>query len=111
MKHDILLLSPSYSFVFKKIDVKNINYERPPTSLIYLSNYLNGKGFNTKIIDLQFVENPVEYLKEKISSLKPRFIGISVTSPVVSQAILLSKFPLFLHLGKQIAPLEKLFHG
>lgn len=91
---DLLLINPSY---IKKGNLFRINinssFERcPPLGLGYLASNCIHHNFNVELIDLDIEHLTSHDLSRKISILRPKLIGISCLSPLVSIVIKLTRF-------------------
>ncbi len=77
---DILFINPSSSFESydsTKLGVYQQAY--PLLSFMSLSAFVKERGFSTAVLDLGIEENPDVLLREKLKTLKPKFVGL--TSP------------------------------
>ena len=81
---DILLLIPSDTEVFGKIDVKKIDTDQFTLGVAYIASYVREKGYSVDILNLRSLGNDWrQKLKDKIISEKPRYIGISCVTLLI----------------------------
>lgn len=83
---DILLLTPSDTEVFGKIDVKKIDSDLFPLGIAYIASYVRERGYSVDIVNLRLWGDEWEQkLKNKIISEKPRYIGLSCVTPLIEK--------------------------
>lgn len=70
MKYDVLLLVPP-----------GINYNTPPLGILYLAAILEKASISVKIIDAGLEKFSIETTFEKIKTISPKIIGLSVCTP------------------------------
>ena len=59
----------------------------PPLGLLYLASYLKVNNQDVEILDLLLLKLNKEELKEKIKSINPDLVGITITTPEIQEAL------------------------
>ena len=86
-KLDILFVNTPSAFgayTSTKLGVYKQAY--PLLSFMSLSAFVKQRGFSTAVLDLAIEKNPYELLREKLNTLKPRFIGITAATTFFHEA-------------------------
>ncbi len=78
---DILLIYPPYEWVRKN----------PPLGLAYIASHMEKFGYKIKIVDMAALEMNLEVLKNEITRIKPKIVGISSMTPQFSSAVTISQ--------------------
>ncbi len=87
---DICLINPPW--VTKSNDIwHGIKAAMPPLSLLSIASYLEKEGRNVAIIDVHVEGLSALKLKERISRLQPRIVGITVMTATAIQANLIAR--------------------
>jgi anaerobic magnesium-protoporphyrin IX monomethyl ester cyclase len=92
MNPDILFVNLPSAFKSHddtKIEVFKESY--PLLSFLSLSAFVKRGGFSAAVLDLGIEENPYDLLREKLNELKPKFVGITSTTPLFFEAVEISK--------------------
>jgi len=87
---DLVLINPASlteKKSFFKRDLNELLEKYPPLGLGYLASSCKQKGYKVAIIDLDVEHLSMDVLIKKVASLKPRLIGVSCLSPLVSIAV------------------------
>ena len=88
----ILLISPSSAVsVYKEAKVKEALEHMPYLSLAYLGAMLIKHKHEVKVLDLSLFENPRKALFKALDDFQPDYAGISFTTPLYDEMIMLSK--------------------
>jgi len=90
-KLDILLIAPPYEDTYGFMDIKTMGWYNPPLGLTYIQSFIKKHGFKSKTIDMICLSNPWEKICEIIAKFKPKYIGISCTTPMIPKAEKISK--------------------
>jgi radical SAM superfamily enzyme YgiQ (UPF0313 family) len=80
-KPDIILVRPKDSTMPL---LKKTGALQHPMNLVYLASWLKFRGYNSEIIDLEIVS--ASYLEERLKSVKPYLVGITVMTPNITEA-------------------------
>ena len=91
-KSILLMNMPSSVKVYSKSKIKAAIGVRPFVSLAALGAYLEKNKCKVQVIDLMLSLNPLADLKKRILEFKPSFIGITFTTPLYTEARILSRF-------------------
>ncbi len=70
---------------------KKPKFTLPPLGILYIAAICKKEGFSVKIIDAESEGVTTEQLIERIVKENPRFLGISVMTPQIIQALEISK--------------------
>lgn len=85
---DILFVNPPSAFdVYRSTKVEVFRQIFPLLSFMSLSAVLKENGFKTAMLDLGIEEKPYEELDKTLRELKPKFIGITSTTPLFSEVV------------------------
>lgn len=88
----ILLLSPPFGQVYGKIDFKSKHLGVPPIGLAGLASYLVQKGHQVRLIDLTYFDRGWPGLKKILDEERPDLVGLTCTTPQMSNAFLIANF-------------------
>lgn len=84
---DVILINPAYRrLIYAKAKIKAGVPINPVLNLAMLASLPLEKGFKIKILDMNVLEDPDYCLKHAIREEKPRFAGITFTTPLFSEA-------------------------
>lgn len=84
---DVILINPAYSrLIYAKAKIKAGVPINPVLNLAMLASLPLEKGFKIKILDMNVLGDPDYCLKHEIREEKPRFVGITFTTPLFSEA-------------------------
>src|SRR3989338_6041713 len=84
---DVILINPAYSnIIYKNAKIKVGVPVNPLLNLAMLAAPVIEAGHKVKILDLDIEANPDSYLREEVRSGKPRFVGITFTTPLYGEA-------------------------
>ncbi len=100
----VLLINPPHSIADGNI-WKNIDRALPPLGLACIAAYLEQKGEQVKILDLQVEHLDFFLFREFLRSLRPEYIGISATTVEIEAAFTLAR------LAKDILHQSKIILG
>lgn len=101
-KLEILFINPPSAFgAYKDSKVKVFKQVFPLLSFMSLSAIAKQNGFCTAVLDLGIEENPWRLLHKTLAEKKPRFIGITSTTPLFFEVIEISKIARKI-LGKEV---------
>jgi radical SAM superfamily enzyme YgiQ (UPF0313 family) len=59
----------------------------PPLGLSYLAATLEKEGFDVEILDNYLLEKPIDYIKQRVSDINPKMVGITCSSVTYQQSI------------------------
>lgn len=84
----IILVNPDYyEEIFSKSKVRSaISRGTTQLGLACIAAPLLNKGHTVKILDLNLAKDPEGFLKKNILELKPNFVGITATTPLIMKA-------------------------
>ena len=88
----LLMNMPSSISVYGKSKIKAAVAPRPFLSMAELGAAILETGNKVEILDFQLSSNPIQDLVNKINNYKPDMIGLTFTTPLVAEAIKLTKF-------------------
>lgn len=84
---DVILINPAYSnIIYKNAKIKVGVPVNPLLNLAMLAAPVIEAGHKVKILDLDIEQNPDSYLREEVRNEKPRFVGITFTTPLYGEA-------------------------
>jgi len=90
---DVLLINPTYSnIIYKNAKIKVGVPVNPLLNLALLATPVIEAGYKVKILDLNIGNDSDLFLKDEISKENPRFVGITFTTPLYSEAKRLAEF-------------------
>lgn len=90
---DVILINPAYSnIIYKNAKIKVGVPINPLLNLALLATPVIEAGYKVKILDLDVGDNSDSFLKGEIRSEAPRFVGITFTTPLYSEAKRLAEF-------------------
>lgn len=105
-KCDILFINPPSAFkAYNDTKVKVFRQVFPLLSFMSLSAVLKENEFNTDLLDLGIEEDPFVLLKKILIIKKPKFIGITSTTPLFQEVVIISK------ISKEILKDVKIIYG
>jgi len=84
----IILVNPDYyEEIFSKSKVRSaISRGTTQLGLACIAAPLLNKGHTVKILDLNLTEDPEGFLKKSVLELRPHFVGITATTPLIMKA-------------------------
>lgn len=89
---DVFLINTAYNkLIYKNAKIKAGVPVNPFLNLALLATPVLEAGFTARILDLDLEDNPDACLIQKIKEEKPRFAGITFTTPLYSEASRLAK--------------------
>jgi len=89
---DILFVNPPSAFgAYASTKVEVFKQVFPLLSFMSLSAYVRQGGFSAAVLDLGIETNPYDLLRDKLKELKPKFIGITSTTPLFFEVADISK--------------------
>lgn len=84
---DVILINPPYSnIIYKNAKIKVGVPVNPLLNLALLARPVIEAGYKVKILDLNVGDNSDSLLKDEINRENPRFVGITFTTPLYSEA-------------------------
>lgn len=86
-KKRILLINPSYSFVYEAGKTKSCVIYTPSINLAVIAAPLLEQGHTVRILDLNKAESEIEALRRELSDFHPDYAGITFTTPLTPKAI------------------------
>lgn len=88
MQRKVLLVLPSYSFIYEGTTIETGAIYSPPLSLATIAGSLSSNGHNVKILDLNNKDEK-EFIA-LIETFNPHYIGISFTTPLSEEVFRLA---------------------
>lgn len=90
---NIMLINPDYyEAIFSKSKVRSaISPGTPSLGLACIAAPLLEKKHNVKILNLNLVEKPDEYLQETVREFKPDLVGLTSTTPLIKRVYRLAE--------------------
>lgn len=89
---DILLVNPPSAFgAYESTKVAVFRQVFPLLSFMSLGAIAKQNGFTVAILDLGIEARPFEILEKTLKELKPRFVGMTATTPLFFEAVEISK--------------------
>ena len=85
-KDRVLLIFPRFKSEFYYGRLSKVAPSLVPVSLVYLASFLQKKGIPVKILDGQVQELTPTTLRQEIEAYAPRFIGVTVLTPIAEGA-------------------------
>ena len=82
----LLLISPPYSEVYKRVNTGTFGVCQPPLGLAYIASYIQSRGHAVKLFDAGVSIDPAGEIEKLIRDLKPDFVGITATTPQILNA-------------------------
>lgn len=90
---DVLLINPAYSnIIYKNAKIKVGVPVNPLLNLALLAAPVIQAGYKAEILDMDVVKDADSVLKEKVKNEPPRFVGVTFTTPLYSEAKRLAQF-------------------
>lgn len=86
-KRKILLINPSYSFIYEGVKIKAGAVYTPPINLAAIAAPLLKNGHIVEILDLNKTDSELAALHKKLSDFGPDYAGITFTTPLAEKAI------------------------
>ncbi len=85
---DILFINPPSAFgSYEDTKVKVFKQVFPLLSFMSLSAFVKRENFTTDVLDLGIENNPYLILAEKLRAAKPKFIGLTSTTPLFPEVV------------------------
>jgi len=89
---DILFIAAPGTFsAYKASKVRAAVQEHPLLSSLMLAACAREEGFSTSILDLGIEKEPYKVLDQSLGELRPRFVGLTSTTPLFPEVVHLSK--------------------
>ncbi len=85
----ILLVNPSYSFLYKQGKTRVWLYT-PSITLAVIAAPLLKDGHSVEILDLNKTDSELTVLRKKLTHFQPDYVGISFTTPLIEKAIIIA---------------------
>lgn len=101
---EIILFSPPYREIDKRVDYHELGYSQPALGLAYISSFLKSRGHTVRLVDLEFLKNET-MITEIVKEEKPDFVGLICMTPLVGNVDRIAK------IVKQINPKIKVVLG
>ncbi len=84
---DVILINPAYNnIIYKNAKIKVGVPVNPLLNLALLAAPIVEAGYKVRILDLNVEDNSDSFLKEEIKRGVPKFVGITFTTPLYSEA-------------------------
>lgn len=85
---DILFINPPSAFgAYASTKVEVFRQVFPLLSFMSLSAFVKQNGFKTAVLDLGIEHDPYELLRKTLKESKPKFIGITSTTPLFFEVV------------------------
>jgi len=94
----ILLVSPSYSFIYEGSMIKPGGIYSPPLGLAAIAGALDSAGHSVRVADLNRIDE--KSFVDEITAFGPEYVGIGFNTPLAEEAFRLSR--LIKAVGKDI---------
>ena len=83
---DILLIAPPYADIYGHLDIRIMGWYNPPLGITYIQSYIKKYGFKSRVLDMACSPEPWDELTRIIKKNRPRYLGISCTTPMIPKA-------------------------
>ncbi|MEJ2745524.1 MAG: radical SAM protein [bacterium] len=90
-KIDILFIDPPWIIESKDNIWKYVSSCLPSLGIAYIAAYLQRHDFSCKIIDCTAEGIAVDDFRKRVGSILPRFIGITATTPLVVNGLMIAR--------------------
>jgi len=92
MNLDILFINlPSSFSAFEATRLEVYKQAYPSLSFMCLAAFVKQAGYSAAVLDLGIEKNPYDLLRKKLKELKPRYLGITSTTPLFGEAVQISR--------------------
>jgi anaerobic magnesium-protoporphyrin IX monomethyl ester cyclase len=85
---DCVLIYPPWTILYARAFLTNA---LPPLGVLSIASYLERNGFSVRVLDVHAERMSPDHLRSKLSTLRPRFVGICVLSSMLVSSHAIAK--------------------
>ena len=85
---DCVLIFPPWTSTYSKNKILNC---LPPLGVLSIASYVRNQGFSVKVIDVHAEELSPHEIRKRIRQYWPKYVGISVLTPMIVAAHAIAK--------------------